>query len=183
MNGMTESTSSVVGRMCRWRGCRIVVVIAVLVVAGYVAAERVVLLRMSMFLRQRHGNAYALLRANVGGEAVQQPSLWRLLSVAWTYRFSDSYKPQGSGGFTGKANYVALLASDNVMVYSYNWSFRRFGLDDHTTPVPIEQIRESDRRVYRYAPAHREQRWGCWLNSEHFNDPAIRFYPIGVMDP
>ena len=145
---------------------------------AYMSVEQLMLSRVRTQLKQRHGNDYAILALHMGGEPAEVPRLWHMLSLARQYRFSNEYKPQGSGGFTGKRNYLVILVTDKTSVRAYNWSFRQFSLDNHTSVTPIEQIVEGKRELYEFNPDDRLKRRGCWFAGTRFNNPDIRFYSL-----
>ena len=151
-------------------------VLLALLIIGYLTAEQIVIGRIRADLKRAHGDDYAILRMNMGGRPAESPSLARMLMLAHEYRYSDLYLPQGSGGFTGKKNYLVILVSDNTSVQSYDWSVRLFRLDEETSPTRIDDIREQNREIYSYEAPTRKRRNGLWFKGEAFNNPKASFY-------
>ena len=151
-------------------------VIAVIIGASYFIAEQSMFARIRRHLDRIYGNEYAILRINIGGIPVDAPSLLAMLRLAYVYRFSDDYRPQGTGGFTGKKNYLVIMISDNDSVCSYNWSFLRFQLEEHVPPARIIDMPEGDTNHYIYNPEGRVRRRGLLLSGNNFNNPKACFY-------
>ena len=128
------------------------------------------------------GQDYAILALHMGGNDSERPSLWEMLKIVFLYEtnLTGEYSPQGSGGYTGKKHYLALLISDNNEITFCEWSFRNWGLvfdQEETMPWDvIEHLPEADQPLYRYNDAELEKRSGLRCINTHFNDERIRFY-------
>jgi len=155
--------------------CLVAVVLAV-----YVVAEQAMLRRIRSELNNIHPNGYAILGLRTGGEVAEIPNLWRMLSLAYTYRYSGRYLPEGSGGFTGKKNYLLMMVSDNQAIYLHTWSFRMFGLDpDYSRPGRndiIANLPDDSRWLYQFNAAKRFRRKGLWFCGSHVNHPDLKYY-------
>jgi hypothetical protein len=178
MTDMTRSFTNVK----RWI-MRFLIVVVIVLALGLLCLQWRVSSEMKCYLSDLYGDTYAVLRMNIGGEPVQTVSAWRMTQLLFEYRYSETYRPQGSGGFTGKKNYLVVLVGDNVKVSAHNWSFRSLGFDRHTTDAPIDTIRWTDQEAYRYANDKRKRVNGVWRTGVEVNNPKARFYPIRKTDP
>jgi hypothetical protein len=178
MTVMTRSFTNV----RRWI-MRFLIVVVIVLALGLPCLQWRVSSEMKSYLSNLYGDTYAVLRMNIGGEPVQTVSAWRMTQLLFEYRYSETYRPQGSGGFTGKKNYLVVLVGDNQSVSAHNWSFRSLGFDRHTTDTPIDTIRSSDQERYSYEEDNRKRINGVWRIGMEFNNPKVRFYPIRKTDP
>ena len=104
-------------------GC---VIAAFFAVVSYLGAERAMLGKMRSDIEASVGQDYAILALHMGGNDFERPSLWEMLKLVFLYEtnLTGEYSPQGSGGYTGKKHYLALLISDNNEITFCEWSFR-----------------------------------------------------------
>jgi len=152
--------------------------LAILLIATYIGVEQAILARIRYDLKRMHDDDYAIIRLHMGGEPMAMPSLLRMLKLFLAYEYSGDYEPQGSGGFTGKKNYLLMMVSNNKVVYNYKWSFRLFRLD-RDDPAPwdiIANLPEGTRTLYAFSTSERFRRRGLWFCGEHFNNPSTTFY-------
>lgn len=150
------------------------------VLVCYFCVEQAMLFKMRKALRSAYGDNYAILSLHMGGEPFEKPVLWRMLRLAYEYRVSDEYLPQGSGGFTGKKFYLTMLLTDNEVVSDAHWSFRGFELEiDRGGVVPWDYIKylwEETADLYRFTAENRVQRQGLWYKTEGLNHSEVHFY-------
>ena len=160
-------------------GCAIAAFFAVV---SYLGAERAMLGKIRSDIQASVGQDYAILALHMGGNDFKRPSLWEMLKLVFLYEtnLTGEYSPQGSGGYTGKKHYLALLISDNNEITFCEWSFRNWGLvfdQEETRPWDvIDLLSEADQPLYRYNDAELEKRGGLKCINTHFNDEQIRFY-------
>lgn len=153
--------------------------LVIIVTAAFFIAEEIMCRRISAALHREYGDNYAILRLHMGGVPAEKPSLWRMLNLAYEYRYSGNYEPEGSGNLTGKKNYLLLMLSDNTTVKDANWSFIDFDLDmsDSTAPWDVlDNLPENEADYYRYNPENRIRRRGLWFAGDSFNNPDTHFY-------
>jgi hypothetical protein len=128
-------------------------------------------------LEESFGSDYAILRLNCGGEPVDSPKLGHMLGLVKEYSSSSKYRPSGTGSFTGKRSYLAVLAGNNKDVALLHWSFRKWGLDSETYSWnSVEKLPTESRNNYKYLLMEREKRHGLWFLTDRFNDESMRFY-------
>jgi hypothetical protein len=145
---------------------------------AYAMAEHLFVWQIRNVLARRHVEGYAILNLHIGGQPVATPSLWRVLALLCKYECADEFQPRGSGGFTGKRNYLALLVSDNRTISAYNWSFRKFTLDEWPSADcdTIDNLTEAAARLYLVRMDSRIRRRGLWFCGEQFNVDNRAFY-------
>ena len=146
---------------------------------AYIAVEQVMMFNIRKGLEQQYGDNYAILSLHMGGRAAEKPSLFRMLMLVYEYNFTDQFRPEGSGGFTGKKYYLTLLVSNNRIVQSCNWSFRMFKLDFDTATNAwdtIDNLSEKDAVLYGFTERSREKRLGLWFSSDKLNNEKFSYY-------
>ncbi|GEM_PF-719735 len=145
----------------------------------YFSAEQIISLKMSSDLKGKFGDNYTILKMQIGGKPVEKVSLWRMLKTVYDYNFTKEHEPQGSAGLTGKHNYLALLISDNSVIYSCNWSFSVFKLDFPDYSIAswdiIENLPDGIAPLYRFDKKSRKKRGHLWF-SDNFNNGEVRYY-------
>ena len=155
---------------------------AVLTAATYLALEQAMLSKIRSDIKAALGDDYAIIALHMEGKDYDRPSLWPMLKSAFLYEtnITGEYTPEGSGGFTGKHHYLALLISDNKVITFCDWSFRSWALVfDGYEKQPydlIENLSESDQRLYSYEAANLVKRNGLFYNDQILNNEKISFY-------
>lgn len=106
-------------------------VLSALILGVYLCAERLLLNTIKNDIEGMIGEDYAIIALHTEGEDHHRPSLWRMLRQAIWYELNINgvFTPQGSGGFTGKKHYLALLISNNEKIIFCDWSFRNWGIN------------------------------------------------------
>lgn len=126
------------------------------------------------------GDKYAILALHSGGENYETPSIWQLIKLVFLYEtnITGEYTPAGSGRFTGKNHYIAILITDNTQIHFAEWSFRHWGLvfGELMPCDKIENLIEADQDLYRFKSSDLEQRRGLIYKDSTFNDEDIAFY-------
>jgi hypothetical protein len=152
--------------------------VILLPIFGLLTLQGLLLFCVQNFINDRHEDDYAVIRLNMGGQPAEIPNILKMLKTLHEYETSSEYYPQGSGGYTGKRNHLAILVSDNERVAHYAWTFKRFGLTQHFPSDEIDKILKQDREHYRFDPDHVQSRWGVRYLTDNFNNDDARFYPI-----
>jgi len=126
------------------------------------------------------GDKYAILALHSGGKNFESPSVWQLMKLFFLYKtnITKDYRPSGSGGFTGKNHYIAILITDNIQIHFAEWSFRNLGLvfGDLMPHDKIENLSDADQDLYCFKSSDLEQRRGLIYKASTLNDDGIRFY-------
>ena len=144
-----------------------------------VIGEKIIVTKMATDLSKKYGNDYGILRLHMGGEPVVEPCGFTFVKLLYEYNFTDDYKPQGSGGFTGKSCYLLMLITDNTKITDCYWSFREFRLVFSVSDLPCDYIKnltESTAQLYSYGETTRTKRLGMMFCDKKLNDPRLTVY-------
>ena len=146
---------------------------------SYITTEQLMLSQIRSDLKSVYGDDYTILALHMDGDSYKSPSLLKMLGTVYKYKFSNDYEPEGTGGITGKSNYLILLVSDNKTLRTFNWSFKLWKLDyENYTACEwdiIDNLPLPTRKIYQFNSAHRIKRNGVWF-VEDINNEDIRFY-------
>ena len=140
------------------------------------------LIKIKGNIEESLGNDYAIIALHMEGKDFDQPSLWRMLRQAFLYEtnITGLYTPQGSGGFTGKKHYLALLISDNEKISFGKWSFRNWDLVINQYGISnydiIDNLSVVDQKLYKYEQSEIDVNQGLNYNFRVLNDDQISFY-------
>ena len=157
-------------------------VLSALILGVYLGAERLLLSTIKNGIEETIGEDYAIIALHTEGKNHHRPSLWRMLRQAIWYELNinGEFTPQGSGGFTGKKHYLALLISDNEKIFFCDWSFRNWGINFESWKTRkddiIKNLTQSDQILYSYKVSDTEIRNGLKYNPKILNDDRLRFY-------